>query len=390
MTNAHVFSGIFADEKGQRFLRMIHHLCDQAFQDLHTNGMTKNESYYRSCLQRVKQWDSSVIIDEMKPMKKKYADFDDMYRTVYASYVKNMMSAKGKRLIVTPPKEKDFVSALFNNFSEHVNVCNGSYFTNNDILRRRIVCMDAIRDAFFTYLNEDHVVVSDRENTRMSKAPSEVASNLTAQQIVVNMDHTSTEIDQSVASSNRSDARQSAHGDLYSGAYTNEQEQQPQRSVVSSVALEQIDERDNASQPLYGGMSSHQATKASEPEPQRADNDLDFREDVSQIFSSITFDDVFPEDSVSQCNYPRKMMMKKVDEDNNSSTSISLSSVSLAEDGVFRRKATPMQQTRISEASYAEKSADRENAPSVLSQNKASTVHEAQRSYVTNYENDSD
>ena len=68
--NHQIFSGIFGDEIGQRYLTMFGHVTENAYSDLcETCGPTQQRRL-KECLLKVPGWDKSVITSEIENNEK--------------------------------------------------------------------------------------------------------------------------------------------------------------------------------------------------------------------------------------------------------------------------------------------------------------------------------
>lgn len=161
MNQYSVFSGAFADEIGQRFIRMMSVATENTFADLHGSTI-HNPKKYRECLDRVSAWDPRLVQDELSELRKRYPDVEDCFKHVFLAYVKMMRGAANMKLMVSLPRIESFAMSFFVNFSRHTCMREGRYFHEASVLEQRVVCMDAIRDALFEYLSDDHVKLEDR------------------------------------------------------------------------------------------------------------------------------------------------------------------------------------------------------------------------------------
>lgn len=156
MNTVQIFCGAFADEQGQRFLRIMQESCDATFSELHDHN-TQAPDRYRGCLLRVASWDPTVIATEVRRLDSRFPDVHTIFRGVYVHYVKAMRASKTTRLIVSPPKLQTFLHRLFTQFSRHPSVTSPHYFETSSMLEKRIACMDVIRDALYEFLGEEYV-----------------------------------------------------------------------------------------------------------------------------------------------------------------------------------------------------------------------------------------
>ncbi len=184
MNQYNVFSGVFSDETSQRFLRIMHECSDNAFTELYNHSMPQHPSQFKTCLDRVNQWDGTLIHDEFVNIQKKFPDIVDTFKQVYVNFVKSMRGGKTVKLMVSMPKFEDFLHSFFNQISKHKCMRSGKYYQQASLLDQRVTCLDAARDALFEFLGEEHVKLEDRsvisESSGVKQAhPPDSASNAT-------------------------------------------------------------------------------------------------------------------------------------------------------------------------------------------------------------------
>lgn len=334
-TSYNVFSGAFSEESGQRFLRIMQDACDATFEDLYAHSMPHHPTRYCDCLDRVSSWDASVVKDELSRIKARYPDVQDVFKSVYLAYVKSMRGSKTSKLVISMPKLDQFVHTNFANFSKHRYVRDARYFKTNSVLERRVVCMDALRDSMFQYIGDDNVTVEARAAATVSRGASVVASSIVKEDDVG-----------SVASSARPPSVASDKGrtDI----------DDAETKVVSSV----FEDESRAPPPLA-----------------RVD-------DADDSLSSIG-----PDDSVSCADFAQKqhdqlkiikragrnLMHDAIPEDDQAShTSLSLSSVSITQNGPVPKKTRPPSDV----SSTASSSHRNSRAPSKLVPLPPSSAHD--------------
>lgn len=296
MNQYNVFSGVFADEISQRFLRIMHECTDNAFTELYKHSMPQNPTQYRAGLDRVALWDSEVVRDEYRTLCKKYADVDDTFRCVYVSFVKAMRGGKTVKLMVSMPKFEAFLRCFFAQVSRHKCLSTAKYFQQASLLDQRVTCLDATRDALFEFIGDEHVKLEDRSvisEASTSRSREEQAERPASYRGRASSDVSSTH-------SNRSGSRVSVQ----------------QSKVISNVC-------------------SHPPIQENE----------EYNDD----------DSVAPEDSVSNVDFADKQHkaiqrfvseQQRINEEDEKSerssrTSMSLSSVELSQSGAFVRKPPP-------------------------------------------------
>lgn len=169
--NLHVYSGIFVDEKGQRFLQILEASVDSVFEEVYSKTMPQNPNLFKECLSRVSAWDRSVIQEEMQKMKV-YIDSDDVFKDAYVSYVKSMRASSQKKILINLPHFNEFLQQYWKRVADSRVMQSGRFFNGNAI-DRKIICMDAARDVLYSFLNDDTVTLEDKsdvgENDSYSK-----------------------------------------------------------------------------------------------------------------------------------------------------------------------------------------------------------------------------
>lgn len=369
-TTYSVFSGSFADELGQRFLKIMNTAGDNAFHDLYEHSMPQQPKQYRQCLDRVAAWDPSVINDEVLRINRDFPDAEECFRHVYVSYVKSMRGGKTVRLMVSVPKMSEFVHAFLQNFSRHRCIRDARYFQQSSLLEQRMVCMDALRDSLFQFLDEDHVklegtsVVSESISRAARDTPKHPAS------VVARDDNAS---DASFRGSHEASARSSARDDeVHSSqhepndAAVDDRRDRREGSVVSvhSGASEESQSRRRPPSETGSAASSRHSNTQRCEEGSRV---------VSHVFeplmSAVPEDDlahepydddetnIGPDDSVSNADFATKQHQQiakyisrqntiaededaesRAQSDRSSRSSLSLSSVSISQGGIVPRR----------------------------------------------------
>ena len=181
MNTCNVFTGAFSDEPGQRFLRIMQDACDTAFEDLYLHSMPQHAARYRGCLERVGAWHVSVINDELKRLRQKYPDMMNVFKTTYVAYVKSMRGSRQSTLLISMPKIESFVHSFYVHFSKHKFVRDAQYFQTPSVLERRVTCMDALRDCLCDHIGDEFVKLKHRTDDESAPRPggaSVVASSV--------------------------------------------------------------------------------------------------------------------------------------------------------------------------------------------------------------------
>ena len=161
--NLHVYSGIFVDEKGQRFLQILESSVDSVFEEVYQKTMPQNPNLFKECLSRVSAWDRTVIQEEMHKMEV-YIDSDDVFKDAYISYVKSMKASSQKKILINLPHFNEFLQQYWKCVANSRVMQSGRFFNGNAI-DRKIICMDAARDVLYSFLNDDTVTLQDKTDT---------------------------------------------------------------------------------------------------------------------------------------------------------------------------------------------------------------------------------
>ena len=157
-----VFTGVFADELGQRFLRIVSHACDLTFSELHTHSMPSHPKRYQGCLDRVSTWDTVLVAEESSHIEQMFPDVHDVFKHIFVSYVRAMRGqAKSLRIKIQIPKFITFLQLYFTNLAGHRYMRDGKYFEVGP-LEQRVILMDSTRDSLFQFLGDDYVRLEDK------------------------------------------------------------------------------------------------------------------------------------------------------------------------------------------------------------------------------------
>ena len=333
MNTYNVFVGAFGDEIGQRFLRIMQEACDNAFEDLYVHSMPSHPQRYRGCLERVNVWDMSVIRDELNRLKQKYPDMHDVFKATFINYAKAMRGTKNARLTIDMPKLESLLHCFFVHFSKNKSVREAHYFTSTSVLERRVICMDSLRDCLFDYMSDEYIKTEELPPPVVPKSTASQPPSVVASSVV---------------------RANSVHRVEEPMMAQPEQSKEPSVVSLESIKREEVDDADTRvvsnifEKHSAAGQSSHDA--------------LD-----DETSSSIG-----PEDSVSCADFAdkqhrqlkqmrRERCMTIPEDDQVSHTSLSLSSVSITQNGFVPKK----QQRVPSEASST--SSSRQSNPKRMS-----------------------
>ena len=173
MAQYNVFSGIFTDEQAQRFLKIMSTACDNTFCDLFAHSMPHQPARFRECLDRVGQWERSVVEDEVQNLSREYPDLQDIFKHVFVQFSKSVKGTDpSMKMLVRLPKLSECLHAFFVHCAKHRSIQDARYFQQYGALDQRIVCMDALRDALYDFVGDDFIKLEDA--SVISKAASSI------------------------------------------------------------------------------------------------------------------------------------------------------------------------------------------------------------------------
>ena len=161
--NHQVFTGIFNDEIGQRFLKILSTASDYAFRDLYEQCVPNNNKRLKECLVKVRYWDKSVINEEFSKLFNKFNDINDIFKQSYISYVKLLKGNNNVKIMVNLPKIEDFLHSCLIQFSENNFLKDGKYFDFGP-LDQKCICMTCIRDALHEYIGNEYVKIEGKRS----------------------------------------------------------------------------------------------------------------------------------------------------------------------------------------------------------------------------------
>lgn len=368
-TSYNIFTGVFADEIGQRFLRMISSATNSAYADLYKCSMPAQYKRYVECLDRVPSWDRRVIKDEIAMVSKTYPDFSDLFKSVYIKYVKLMRGSTNAKLLVNMPRLEEFMHTYFVCASRHGFIRDALYFSRGSPLEQRVTCMDSLRDALFEYLDDVHVRL---ESTSNQTAPSRAgtAERLDSASSAQGDEHEEPADESASAISRQQSARRPEHDSSDATSVASEGSRRKEgRAADRSRA------RHEASESIFPCGASTLSAKSKV---------------ISGVFEDSD-EDIQPEDSVSNIGFAEKQHSElrklkerqpmRIEEDDarSSQTSMSLSSVSLSENGNVSQYSS--REGPVVDARTSEPSATQEDAR--LWGRRAEVRRSPARSYVT-------
>ena len=159
MTTINIYCGIFDNEKGCRFLQMALTICDNAFNDLY-HKCGNNKSKYKDCLICVKNWDESVITDEIQKLDDEFIDCQDLFKDIYVLYVRAMKESAGSKIMINLPSFEKFVHNYCIELCKTEPIYTGKFFSNN-LTDKRLITMDTVRNTLFNLTSDLYIQLED-------------------------------------------------------------------------------------------------------------------------------------------------------------------------------------------------------------------------------------
>lgn len=175
-SSRHILSaGIFSSEPGQRLLSICDSLTRRAFHGLFTKCNDNVQgSYYQTGLKRVHVWSDVIVHEDIDFVRNTCPDIDETYEMCFVHYVEERFRGSRRPVIHCPALLK-FVRRFLESVALHEHLQTAEFFTTRDVVQRRITCMDACRQAFYSLVNADSVRV-EMESTVSHVPPSEVSA----------------------------------------------------------------------------------------------------------------------------------------------------------------------------------------------------------------------
>jgi len=168
-----IFVGIFASESGIRFLQILESSCYAMFSDLHSRISPWDEVTFQACLCKISGWGEDLVLRESARVERLYCDVAEVFRRSFQSFVlRTRERTKSGRLEVNPPPLPTFLHEFWKQLAQSHYMKSGAYFSSMSLLDKRLVCMDACRDAMIVFNDDVHVI----EQTEV--APDDSVSNV--------------------------------------------------------------------------------------------------------------------------------------------------------------------------------------------------------------------
>ena len=173
MTSSHqiLSSGIFSAEPGQRLLSICDSLTRRAFQGLYAKCKDNVQgNYYQTGLKRVHVWSDDIVHEDIEFVRNTCPDIDETYEMCFVHYVEERFRGS-RRPVVNCPLIIKFVRRFLESVAMHEHLQTAEFFTTRDVLQKRITCMDACRQAFYSLVNTDSVRVETESTVSRGTAP---------------------------------------------------------------------------------------------------------------------------------------------------------------------------------------------------------------------------
>ena len=171
-------AGIFATEPGQRLLTISDMLAHRAFEGLYAKCRDNvNGTYYQTGLKRVHVWSDDIVKEDIAFVCRTCPDMEETYERCFVNYVEERFCGSSRPVVQCPPVLR-FVRRFLESVALHEYMQTAEYFTTRDIVQRRITCIDAARQAFYSIVNADSVRMEmESVASRATTAPPPGASN---------------------------------------------------------------------------------------------------------------------------------------------------------------------------------------------------------------------
>lgn len=175
-SSRHILSaGIFSSEPGQRLLTICDTLSRRAFHGLYTKCKDNVQgSYYQTGLKRVHVWSDDIVNEDIDFVRNTCPDIDETYEMCFVNYVEERYRGN-QRPIINCPSLIKFVRHFLESVALHEHLQTAEFFTTRDVVQKRITCMDACRQAFYSLVNADSVRVELESVVSRGTAPLPVA-----------------------------------------------------------------------------------------------------------------------------------------------------------------------------------------------------------------------
>ena len=345
MNKLQVFTGAFADEPSQRFLRAYASAVDHAFAELTRRCMPSNPKRFLECLDRVRAWDTSVCKEEHAASKAAFEDVDDLFKHVFCEYVRSMRGGAKMKIIVSVPNFETVLHRALTRMASQTCMRDGRYFDpmRTNLIEQRLVCMDCLRDAMFDFIGDDYVQLEDKSVVSASRAESDAA-------LPIPPPPPSTMYD---APEPREEASSEAGSKVVSNVFERGSTLPPSPSQMSASAGPAEERPDDDDESMVGPDDS--VSNADFTTKQQASIQRYISRQREMQERTARADAERDDDQDSKCS------SKSSKSSRSSRTSVSLSSVSISQGGTFQPRLAP-QPEEVSvhdDASHASSSSQR-------------------------------
>lgn len=168
--NHQIFSGVFADEIGQRLLKIMSVSAYNAFQELCDACVPHNIKRLNECLQKVQYWDRSIINSEFDKLQSEFVDCLSTFKQTYINYVKAIRGNPQVKISISLPKFQTFLHTFWIHTAQNPFMKDGRYFQCGPI-EQKCICMDCIRTSLYEYIGDDYVRIEERSQVGSTRAP---------------------------------------------------------------------------------------------------------------------------------------------------------------------------------------------------------------------------
>lgn len=158
MSSVALTGGIFTSEAGQRLITILELLTQRGFRALYDKcNKNVNSDYYQWGLRRVHLWSDDIIQEDCDHVRSKCADLEETLAACFVNYISDRY--RGHRPSVSCPATRVFARRFLESIAQHDAMISGAYWQTADVVMRRVACMDAARQAFYTLVTSDNVRV---------------------------------------------------------------------------------------------------------------------------------------------------------------------------------------------------------------------------------------
>lgn len=152
-----IFCGIFADEKGQRCLLVMHRLTERILRELYDSKAGREQ--LSMCLDDIHScWTQSTIMEDVKLAEAECRDMSSILREKLVEYVREMRGSRKTKIRVRLPNLLPMCHMFFLKAADNSYLRNGSFFRMGPVDQRFII-QDVLKDTFYVFSISDSVKV---------------------------------------------------------------------------------------------------------------------------------------------------------------------------------------------------------------------------------------